>query len=79
MDDFRSSMIFALRVMADIFGTILIPAFVAAVLGQLLDTQFGTGRWIFAGLMIVAFGGTTVILVKKVRHYAKEYQKLITP
>ena len=79
MDDFRASLAFSLRVMADMFGTILVPAFAAALLGGFLDARFGSGRWVFAGLMTLAFLGTAVILVKKVRHYAKEYQKLITP
>lgn len=78
MNDIRSAMIFSFRAMADIMGTILIPALCAAFLGIFFDAQFGTGRWIFAGLMTLAFLGTAVILVKKVRHYAKEYQKNIT-
>ncbi len=79
MDDFRSSMRFALRAMADMTGTILVPAFVAALVGKFLDARYGTGRLLFAALLALTFVATAFILVKKVRQYAKEYQKLIAP
>lgn len=63
--------------MADITGTILVPAFVAAFGGRFLDARFGTGRILFAVLLGLTFLATAFILVKKVRQYAKEYQKLI--
>lgn len=77
MDDFRSSMRFALQAMADITGTILVPAFVAAFVGKFLDARYGTGRAVFVALLVLTFIATVVVLVKKVRQYAKEYQKLI--
>ncbi len=79
MDDYRASMRFALRAMADVTGTILVPAFVAALLGKFLDARYGTGRILFAVLLTLTFLATAFILVKKVRQYAKEYQKLIAP
>ena len=77
MDDYRLSMRFALTAMADIMGTILVPAFVAAFVGKFLDARYGTGRILFAVLLTLTFLATAFILVKKVRQYAKEYQKLI--
>ncbi len=77
MDDFGSSLRFALRAVTDLTGTILVPAFVAAILGKFLDARYGTGHSIFAVLLTFTFVGTAIILVKKVRQYAKEYQQLI--
>lgn len=79
MDDFRSSMRFALTAGADLTGTILVPAFAAALLGKFLDARYGTGHILFAAILFLTFLGTAFILVKKVRQYAKEYQKLIAP
>ncbi len=79
MDDYRESMRFALKAMVDITGTILVPAFVAAIVGKFLDARYGTGRVLFVVLLTATFLGTAFILVKKVRQYAKEYQKLIAP
>jgi F0F1-type ATP synthase assembly protein I len=70
---------FALRAMADMTGTILVPAFVAALVGKFLDARYGTGRLLFAIFLALTFVATAFILVKKVRQYAKEYQKLIAP
>jgi MFS-type transporter involved in bile tolerance (Atg22 family) len=77
MDDFGSSLRFALRAVTDLTGTILVPAFVAALLGKSLDARYGTGHIVFAALLALTFVGTAIILVKKVRQYAKEYQQLI--
>lgn len=77
MDDFGSSLRFALRAVTDLTGTILVPAFVAAILGKFLDARYGTGHVVFAALLVLTFVGTAIILVKKVRQYAKEYQQLI--
>jgi F0F1-type ATP synthase assembly protein I len=77
MDDFGSSLRFALRAMVDLTGTILVPAFVAAFLGKFLDARYGTGHVVFAVFLVLTFIGTAIILVKKVRQYAKEYQQLI--
>ncbi len=77
MDDVGSSLRFALRAVTDLTGTILVPAFVAAILGKFLDARYGTGHIVFAVLLALTFVGTAIILVKKVRQYAKEYQQLI--
>lgn len=77
MNDVGSSMRFALRAVTDLTGTILVPACAAAFLGTYLDARYGTDRIIFATLLALAFVGTAIILVKKVRQYAKEYQQLI--
>ena len=79
MDDFRTQMRFALKAGADLTGTILVPAFAGAFLGKFLDARYGTGHMVFAAILFLTFLGTAVILVKKVRQYAKEYQKLIAP
>lgn len=68
---------FALRAVADLTGTIMVPAIAAAFLGKILDARYGTGHVVFAVLLVLAFVGTAIILVKKVRQYAKEYQQLI--
>lgn len=77
MEIFGASVRFALRAVTDLTGTILVPAFVAAILGNVLDARFGTGRILFGSLLVITFIGTAGILVKKVRQYEKEYQQLI--
>ncbi len=78
MDGFGPSLRFALRAVTDIMGTILVPAFVAAMLGKYFDVRYGTGHTIFIVLLAFTFLGTSVLLVKKVGQYAKEYKKLIS-
>lgn len=68
---------FAGRAMVDITGTIMVPAFVAALLGKALDARFGTGKALFAIGLVLTFAATAFILVKKVKKYANEYQNLI--
>lgn len=68
---------FAIKAMVDIMGTIFVPAIAAALAGQWLDERLVTGRWFFLGLMLLSFVGTAIVIVKKVRAYGKEYQKLV--
>ena len=78
MDGFGPSLAFALRAVVDLTGTIFVPAIVAAVLGKFLDARYGTGHMLFAGFLVLAFVATAIVLVKKIRQYAKEYQQLIS-
>ncbi|MFA6018274.1 MAG: hypothetical protein WCT28_01825 [Patescibacteria group bacterium] len=77
MVDFGSSLRFALKTVTGLTGIILVPAFVAALLGEFLDARYGTGHILFGIVLFLTFVGSGVILVKKVREYAKEYEKLI--
>lgn len=68
---------FAFRAMADISGTILVPAIAALVAGKWLrSVVFGTDLALYA-VLGVAFAGTAVVLVKKIRAYGEAYRKLI--
>lgn len=68
---------FASKAMVDITGTIMVPAFVAALLGKTLDARLGTGKMLFVSCLVLTFMGTAFILVKKVKMYANEYKNLL--
>lgn len=68
---------FALKAMGDITGTILAPAVLAVFLGKILREHYHTGKTSFALLLGGTFAATSLVLVKKVRLYAKEYQNII--
>lgn len=78
MNETWASMQFALRAVADLTGTIFVPAIVAALAGRAVDARYGIGHTMFGILLVLTFIATAVVLVKKIRHYAKEYQQLIT-
>lgn len=69
--------VFALRAAADMTGTILVPAVVAAIAGNFLDTRLGTGRAFFIALLVSAALVTIYTVVKKARHYGDLYKKLV--
>lgn len=68
---------FAAKAMVDITGSIFVPAIVAALAGQWLDERLATEKWFFIGLLLLSFIGSAVAIVKKVRAYGEEYQKLV--
>lgn len=78
MNGVGPSLGFALRAVVDLTGTIFVPAIAAAFLGKFLDTRAGTGHILFAVCLALAFIATAIVLVKKIRQYAKEYQQLIS-
>ena len=70
-------MVFALRAAADMTGTILVPAVVAAFAGKFLDTRLGTGKAFFIALLVGAALMTMYMVVKKARQYGDLYKKLV--
>lgn len=77
MNDTGAYLRFALRAAGDITGTILVPAVLAAFLGKALDAYFGTTRVLLVVTLASAFLVTAFLIVKKVRMYAQDYQRLI--
>ncbi|MCR4312326.1 MAG: hypothetical protein NUV56_03510 [Candidatus Uhrbacteria bacterium] len=68
---------FAFRAMADISGTILVPAIVALLVGKWLDARLLAQGLATYGILALAFVLTAVVLVKKIRSYGEAYRKLI--
>jgi len=66
----------ALKIFVEFSGSIAIPAILAAVFGEWLDMRYGTEPWLLIVTMVVAFFATTVVVVRKARFYAREYEKL---
>ncbi len=63
--------------MADLLGTIVVPAILAGFVGKYLEPRIGSTYHPAALLLLVTFLLTIPVLVKKVRQYAKDYQTLI--
>ncbi len=69
--------VFALRAAADMTGTILVPAVVAAFAGKFLDTHFGPGRAFFVLVLAVTALLTVWMLVRKSKSYGEAFKKLV--
>lgn len=67
---------FATRVFGDFTGVIAVPALLAAILGEYLDTKYNTGPIFLGTLLILAFVGSGTVIFRKVKQYGQEYQKL---
>jgi hypothetical protein len=68
---------FAMVAMADLLGTIVVPAVLAGFVGKYLEPYIGSTYHPTAILLLATFLLTIPVLVKKVRQYAKDYQQLI--
>ena len=67
----------ASRIFADFSGSIAIPAVSAALLGKWIDAQQGTEPRYLLLLLIISFGFTGVLLVRKAKKYKKQYESLL--
>lgn len=63
----------AYRAMADISGTILVPAIAAVFVSNWLKL----GQAATIGVLALVFLMTAVVLVKKIRSYGKAYRELV--
>ena len=66
----------ALRVFADFGVTIAVPSVLAALFGKWLDQRLGTSPWLLIVCLTLALMATAVVVVKKAKRYAKEYERL---
>lgn len=73
MDHDREYQRLAFRIFADFGASIAVPAVLAALLGKWLDGRYQTAPLFLVGGFVVAFGLTAFSIVKKARHYQKEY------
>lgn len=74
-NDMRAYYVFAMRAMADITGTILVPA-VLAVLLRAVYKNLAYEQLIFFISLIVVLILSLVMVVKKIQRYGTEYKKL---
>ncbi|KKW30276.1 MAG: hypothetical protein UY72_C0016G0009 [Candidatus Uhrbacteria bacterium GW2011_GWD2_52_7] len=68
---------FAFRAMADISGTILVPAVVALLVGKWLDARLAVQGFAMYAILGLTFVGTAFVLVKKIRAYGQAYRQLL--
>lgn len=68
---------FSMVAIADLLGTIVVPAVAAGLIGKYVQSIVGKTYHPAAGILLVTFVLTIPVLVKKVRQYAKDYQSLI--
>lgn len=72
----RKYYMFALRIMGDFGVTLAVPIVILAVLGQKIDTKYGTGSL----FMILGFATAAllsgIMIYKKAKKYGEEYQRL---
>ena len=73
----RAYILLAFRMVGDFGVTIAVPAVLAALAGQWLDTRWGTHPWALILCLVLAFAGTAYFLIRKAKSYAAEYQNLI--
>ena len=74
-NDLRQYYFFALKAMADITGTILVPALLVVFLRRLYD-QWAYAEIFFYVSLVLAFLLSMWTIVKKVQRYGQEYRKL---
>jgi hypothetical protein len=75
-NDLRQYYLFAMKAMADITGTILVPGLLAVLLRYAYD-GLAYEQVIFFISLLVVFLLSMVMVVKKVQRYGEEYKKLI--
>lgn len=65
------------RIIAEFGAVIAVPAVLAAVIGRRLDEANGTGSVLRIALFAVAAACTAVLVYRKARAFAKEYEAII--
>jgi glucan phosphoethanolaminetransferase (alkaline phosphatase superfamily) len=73
--DLREYYLFAMKAMADITGTILVPGLLAVLLRYAYE-DLVYEQLIFFISLVVVFLVSMVVVVKKVQRYGEEYKKL---
>lgn len=68
--------IFGVKLMLDLGFTIAIPAVLAALLGQYLDSKYDKYPLFLIICLVVAFLVTARIIYTKAKAYAKEYENI---
>lgn len=69
----RKYYLFALRAFSGILGIIALPAVIAVLVKYLLQLDKRT----FFVTLVVAFVLSAVVLVRKIKQYGQEFQKLV--
>lgn len=65
----------ALRIASDFVITIAAPAIIATLIGTKLDEKWGSEPYAIIILLIIAFGLTAMIIVRKAKYYGKLYDE----
>lgn len=73
----RDLYLFAARIFGDFTGVIAIPALLAAILGEYLDTKYHKDPLFLIVLLGLAFVGSGAVIYRKVKTYSQEYKKLL--
>lgn len=73
----RRYILLGLRLTADFGAVIAVPVVALAVFGKWLDRRYGTWPCLTIAGFVVAAAISTVIIRRKARAYAAEYQALI--
>ncbi len=66
----------AFKIMSDLTGAIAVPAVLAALGGKWLDARYGTGHRYLIVLLVVAFGLSAYMIVKKSARYRAQYESV---
>jgi glucan phosphoethanolaminetransferase (alkaline phosphatase superfamily) len=74
-NDLRAYYLFAMKAMADITGTLLVPGLLAVLLRSVYD-HLAYEQLIFFISLAVVFVLSMLTVVKKVQRYGEEYKKL---
>ena len=67
---------FAVRIMSDFGIVIAVPAVIAAFGGIWLDKKLENTPWFLIIGLIAAFVSTYLVIQKKAKNYAKQFEKL---
>lgn len=65
------------RIIAEFGAVIAVPAVLASVFGRRLDEAYGTRPVLLIASFAVAAVGTAVMIVRRARAFAKEYEAII--
>lgn len=71
-------MMFGLRIVGEFGGLIAIPVVVFVLVGRWLDERWGTKPWMTVVGFLVAAAISALMVWRRTKEVAKEYQTLIT-
>jgi len=72
----REYYMFAFRIIGDFGAAIAVPVVIFVLIGQYLDSLYGTRPWITVVGLIIAALITVKLIHKKANRYGKEYQAM---
>ena len=77
-NDDRKFWLFGIRIMGEFGGLIAIPVVVFVFLGRWLDGRWATTPWMTIGGFVLAAIISSIIVWRRTKEVAREYQELIT-